>query len=648
MPHGARARRCRYRNRPSLRRRAARPSFAGGGGVPRTRPVLRRYRHERRRARHEERNRATPSERRATSADVFVTVQDMSAAPDRRRMSVVQVLPALEMGGVERGTLEVARRLVAEGHRSTVISAGGRLVEQLEHEGSTHLAWDVGAKRLSTLRWIPRLRRFLRDERPALVTTVHGFYTPGRYSSVMVRGERIIAISESVRAHILEHYPWVDAARIRVIHRGVDPAAYPHGYHPPTDWLATWRAQHPELQGQYVLTLPARLSRWKGQEDFIASGAALRAQGVPAHGLLVGGTHPRKRHYEAELRAQIAAQDMGRHITLLGHRSDLREIMAVSDVVLSLSRDPEAFGRVSLEALSLGRPVIAYAHGGVGEQLAVILPQGAVPVGEREQVVARLREWRRAPPAVPVGQPCALPAPPAPRLHGRRGNRYVQGVIRALRDLSPAYIEIHNRPVYVAALRKAFPHTPIALYIHNDPHSIRGIRASDDRARCIEQVAAVICVSDFIRRRMREGIETHRDMDKLRVVLHGVDTSALLPSAQKRARRAQAAIAVIPSQWDDPCPRSVIEALASGCATIASPCGGIPELVTDAGVLVQGGDPAVWAEALLRFAEDEMVRADYQRAARSRAVQGLDIRHTAARLDAIRNELMHALSGANS
>src|SRR3569833_484506 len=178
MPRGARARRCMCRSRPSTRRRAARPRFAGGGLVPRTRPVLRRYRHERRRARHEERNRATPSERRATSADIFVTVQDMSAAPDRRRMSVVQVLPALEMGGVER---------------------------------STQLAWDVGAKRLSTLRWIPRLRRFLRDERPdvlhlrsrlpawmaywawkglpaaerpALVTTVHGFYTPGRYSSV--------------------------------------------------------------------------------------------------------------------------------------------------------------------------------------------------------------------------------------------------------------------------------------------------------------------------------------------------------------------------------------------------------------------------------------------------------------------------------
>ena len=379
------------------------------------------------------------------------------------------------------------------------------------------------------------------------------------------------------------------------------------------------------------------------------------------------------------------------------------------------------------------------AHVAKPSPLAIVLPHseafqhagaGAISICVRDAAAASGLAGRIVVLGEAVTEPFTqvrfLPVTPASWLHGRRGNRYVQGVIHTLRDLSPAYIEIHNRPVYVAALRKAFPHTPIVLYIHNDPHSIRGIRASDERARCIEQVAAVICVSDFIRRRMREGIETHRGMDKLRVVLNGVDTTVLTPSAQKRreiifvgrispqkgglifaqaalrikerlpdwrfvlvgarsfgkptlgsdyerevveamqrlggqgeitgylprvqamARLAQAAIAVIPSQWDDPCPLSVIEALASGCATIASPCGGIPELVTDAGVLVQGGDPAVWAEALLRFAEDEMVRADYQRAARSRAVQGLDIRHTAARLDAIRNELMHALSGANS
>lgn len=359
----------------------------------------------------------------------------MTTRPRQRRLSVVQVLPALEMGGVERGTLEVARRLVQEGHRSIVISAGGRMAAQLRAEGSEHLTWDVGTKRLATLRWIPKLRRFLREsrpdvlhlrsrlpawiawrawkglpvkERPALVTTVHGFYTPGWYSSIMVRGQRIIAISEAVRAYVLQHYPWVEKARIRVIHRGVDPAAYPYGYTPPAEWLQSWCAQYPHIQGKYLVTLPARLSRWKGQEDFIAVIAALRQKGVPVQGLLVGGTHRRKRAYEEELRAQIAARGLDEVITLLGHRSDLREIMAMSDVVLSLSRDPEAFGRVSLEALALGKPVVAYDHGGVGEQLAAILPAGRVPVGDREQVVARLLAWYRTPPSVPAQHPFTL------------------------------------------------------------------------------------------------------------------------------------------------------------------------------------------------------------------------------------------------
>jgi len=359
----------------------------------------------------------------------------MSTDPKQNRLTVVQVLPALEMGGVERGTLEVARRLVREGHRSIVISAGGRLVEQLQAEGSTHLAWDVGAKRLATLRWIPKLRRFLREtrpdvlhlrsrlpawiaylawkglspaERPVLVTTVHGFYRPGWYSSIMMRGERIIAISASVRDHILKNYPRLDETRIRIIHRGVDPTLYPYGYTPPESWLESWRAQIPELEGKYILTFPARLSRRKGHEDFIDVIAGLRQAGIPAHGLIVGGTHPHKRHYEVELRERIREQNLGAALTLLGHRSDLSEIMAVSDVVLSLSREPEAFGRVSLEALSLGRPVLAYDHGGVGEQLAEIFPEGRVPVGDQAQVVERLRAWYRTPPVVPARQPFTL------------------------------------------------------------------------------------------------------------------------------------------------------------------------------------------------------------------------------------------------
>lgn len=352
-----------------------------------------------------------------------------------RRLTVVQMLPALESGGVEKGTLELGKYLADHGHRSIVISAGGRQVAQLEREGSEHIAWPVGAKRVSTLRYIWTVRNLLRRERPDilhlrsrlpgwigyrawaglpaamrphLVTTVHGPYTPGRYSSVMVRGERVIAISSMIREYILRNYPAVDPAVIRVIPRGVDPAGYPHGYRPPAEWLAKWRAQYPQLAGKYVITLPARLTRWKGQEHFIQVIAALKRRGLPVHGLLVGDAHPRKRYYADELRTQVHAASLDADISFTGHRADLKEIMAVSDVVLSLSLEPEAFGRVSLEALSLGVPVAAYDHGGVAEQLTEVFPDGRVPVGDTRALEEKLARWYAQRPAVPLHHPFTL------------------------------------------------------------------------------------------------------------------------------------------------------------------------------------------------------------------------------------------------
>ncbi|MDP2786949.1 MAG: glycosyltransferase family 4 protein [Pseudomonadota bacterium] len=376
-----------------------------------------------------------------------VGLRDKAANPtySARHLTVVQVLPALESGGVERGTLEVGKYLVDHGHRSIVISAGGRLVAQLEREGSEHLAWDVGRKSpLTLLRYVGRLRRYLRTEkvdilhvrsrmpawvcylawrgmgvninpatRPHLVTTVHGPYSVNRYSAVMSRGERVIAISDMIVDYVRSNYPNVAPEHIRLIPRGVDPAQFPHGYRPSEDWLARWRTDYPELADRKVLTLPARITRWKGQEDFIqlmqqlvAAGHDVHGPGV--HGLIVGEAHPRRREFLDELKQQCRALGLEDHITFTGHRSDLKDIMAVSDIVLSLSREPEAFGRVTLEALSLGKPVIAYDHGGVHEQLAAILPAGAIPLGDIDAAAKKAAAWLAQPPEVPTQNPFTL------------------------------------------------------------------------------------------------------------------------------------------------------------------------------------------------------------------------------------------------
>ncbi len=322
-------------------------------------------------------------------------------------MKIIQILPELNAGGVERGTLEIAAHLVREGHESLVISNGGRQVADLEKAGSRHIEMPVHRKALASLGQIPRLRKLFatekpdiihlrsrlpawlawlawkslpRNTRPRLVTTVHGFYSVNAYSAVMTKGEAVIAVSESVRDYILKNYPKTPSAKVRVIHRGVDEALNPPGFVPSAKWLAQWKAAHPQLEGRILLLMPARLTRWKGQEDFLKLVAKLIALGEPVHGLIVGEPHPKKLAFLNELKALATTLGITEHVTFAGHRSDLREIMAISSVVYSLSLDPEAFGRVSLEALALGKPVIAYDHGGVAEQLRVIFQQGLVEV----------------------------------------------------------------------------------------------------------------------------------------------------------------------------------------------------------------------------------------------------------------------------
>jgi len=352
-----------------------------------------------------------------------------------RPLTVLQMLPALNSGGVERGTLEVGRHLVAHGHRSLVMSAGGRMVKQLEREGSRHFAWDVGRKSLWTLRLVRPLRRLLLEEkvdilhlrsrmpawigylawrgmdparRPHLVTTVHGPYTVNRYGAVMTRGERVIVISEMIRDYVLNNYPGTGADKLRLIHRGVDPDAYPRGFIPAADWLERWYRDFPRTRGKRLLTLPARVTRWKGQDDFIDLIARLRMHEPDCHGLIVGDAHPRRQAYRDTLWDKVRQRGLEGHVTFVGHRSDLKEIMAISDLVLSLSREPEAFGRVTLEALSLGRPVIAYDHGGVHEQLAAMLPEGAVPVGDVGAATDKALAWLHHPPSVDAANPFTL------------------------------------------------------------------------------------------------------------------------------------------------------------------------------------------------------------------------------------------------
>lgn len=349
-----------------------------------------------------------------------------------QRLTVLQLLPALEGGGVERGTLEVARELVQRGHRSLVMSGGGQLVSRLTGQGSEHFEWPIGAKSPWTLRWVRPLRRFLAEQkvdivharsrlpawvahfalrgmpeqqRPRFVTTVHGLYSVSRYSAIMTRGDRVIAVSDTARRYILDNYPQVDPQRVQVIYRGVDPALFPHGYRPADSWSQRWFEQYPFLLERFVLTLPGRLTRLKGHEDFIELMDKLLQAGIPVHGLVVGGEDPRRLRYAQGLRDEIKRRGLEERITFTGHRMDVRDIYAVSNIVLSLSRKPESFGRTVLEALNLGVPVLGYDHGGVGEVLAKLFPSGRVPLSDVEALTSAVLEiYKQRPEVSPVNR----------------------------------------------------------------------------------------------------------------------------------------------------------------------------------------------------------------------------------------------------
>jgi len=354
----------------------------------------------------------------------------------KQPLTVAQLLPALNDGGVERGTLEIADALVRHGHRSLVISGDGFNAARLQAGGSTHIGWPIGRKSPLTLRWVRRLRRLLVREhvdilharsrlpawiawlawrgmpaatRPHFVTTVHGLYSAGFYSAVMARGERVIAVSNYARDYLVSSYPATDPDRITVIPRGVDTGEYHSGYRPRQDWLDTWYREHPQTADCYLVTLPGRITRSKGVLDFIEVIRELKTSGVPVHGL-IAGARPSGRHRRlgSAIRSRINAAGLDRDITLTGYREDLRDILALSAAVVSLSLHPEAFGRVVNEALALGRPVAGYAHGGVGEQLAAQFPAGCIPVGSRAGLVERLAQWSRHAPALDGVRPNTL------------------------------------------------------------------------------------------------------------------------------------------------------------------------------------------------------------------------------------------------
>jgi glycosyltransferase involved in cell wall biosynthesis len=299
-------------------------------------------------------------------------------------MHIVQLLPELNQGGVERGVIELNRELVKLGHLSTVISAGGTQAAQIEKDGGRHITLDVCSKNPLTFPFrahnlqttIFKLRPSIlhaRSRIPAwlcwfankklnipFVTTVHGFNSVSRYSEIMTAGERVIYGSPSIRDYILKSYP-VDESKLRYVPRGIDT----HHFDPAstdTKFINAFKQKY-GLNGKTVITIVGRITEWKGHDTFIRALAEVQKKHPETVGVVAGGIwHGKKEFFQG---LEKLAAELGADIRFVGSQSQVREIYALSDLVVSAaSTKAETFGRTAAEALAMNTPVIASAQGG--------------------------------------------------------------------------------------------------------------------------------------------------------------------------------------------------------------------------------------------------------------------------------------------
>ena len=330
-----------------------------------------------------------------------------------RPPAILQILPALVTGGVERGTLEIAEAQVAAGFRAFVASAGGPLVAPLEKLGARHVALPLDSKTPWALwRNAATLAALMRDEgigiiharsrAPAwsgllaarrtgarFVTTYHGSYNenfPGKrlYNSVMARGDRVIAFSRHIEALILARHA-VDPARLRVIPRGVDPRIFDPAA-VSADAVVALRTAWGLPEGRPVILLPGRITRWKGQAVLVRAMAKLPGNAIA---LLVGDREA-KHDFAAALEAEIAAAGLGDRVRLVGHVTDMATALLLADVVVHASIEAEAFGRTVIEAQAMARPVIAADLGGPRETVEEGVTGWRVPPGDADALAFAL------------------------------------------------------------------------------------------------------------------------------------------------------------------------------------------------------------------------------------------------------------------
>lgn len=302
---------------------------------------------------------------------------------------VLQVLPEMNHGGVEMGTVEIASGLQAAGIKNFVASSGGRMVYDLQKLKVKHFELPLKTKNPIKM-WLnaKRLEKIIKDNginivharsrAPAwsaywaakktgavFVTTFHGSYGLGPfgikkiYNRVMTYGKLVIAISTHIKNHLIKEYG-VDENKIRLIYRCVN-----------TDNFSPDKVSQERIikalkdndipEDKPIISLIGRVTRWKGQHLLLE--ALSKVKNKDFYCLIVGSDQGRV-HYTNELKELVKKYNLGGKVEFIEHSFDIPALLMISDVVLSTAIKPEAFGRAAIEGQAMGKIVLASNIGG--------------------------------------------------------------------------------------------------------------------------------------------------------------------------------------------------------------------------------------------------------------------------------------------
>ena len=311
-----------------------------------------------------------------------------------KKITVMQILPALESGGVERGTIDVAKALKHEGFEPIVVSKGGVLVYQLREAGITHITLPVGSKNpLTIFLNIGRLVKIIAEHKVdiiharsrapmwsayfackktkiKLVATVHGTYSlnfskwenfaPKRiYNQIMLKADRVIAVSNFIKTYLLKNYPGNFLERVTVIQRGAD-LNYFNSKAVSNSRVIELMTKWHLPEDKKIILMPARFTAWKGHEFLIETLAKVKNDFCC---VLVGSDHGHKA-FRKKIEQLVVKKDLEGKVRIVGLCKDMQTAYSIAHLVVCPSIRPEAFGRVSIEAQALGKIIIATKIGG--------------------------------------------------------------------------------------------------------------------------------------------------------------------------------------------------------------------------------------------------------------------------------------------